>query len=64
MGNVADMATEIIYPVKKLAYLTEEQARKISDFRFRYRLQSENEAIRRLIELGLEAAKRGQKEKA
>ncbi len=62
MGNIADMATEIIYPIKKLAYLTEEQARKISDFRFRYRLQSENEAIRRLLELGFEAAE--QKEAA
>lgn len=62
MGNIVDMATEIIYPIKKLAYLTEEQARKISDFRFRYRLQSENEAIRRLLELGFEAAE--QKEAA
>ena len=63
MGNIAAMA-EIIYPIKKLAYLTEEQARAISDFRFAYRLQSENEAIRRLVDLGLEAVKRGQKEKA
>lgn len=48
------MARETAYPVKKLVNLTEEQAKRISDFRFDQRLQSENEAIRRLIELGLE----------
>ncbi len=49
------MARETAYPVKKLVNLTDEQAKRISDFRFDQRLQSENEAIRRLIELGLEA---------
>lgn len=58
------MATDAIYPVKKLVYLTEEQAEMISDFRFSKRLQSENEAIRQLIALGLEAAKTRQKESA
>lgn len=51
------MATTPSYPVKKLVNLTDEQAARISEFRFDRRLQSENEAIRRLIELGLEAAK-------
>lgn len=55
---------EVIFPVKKLVRLTEGQEKRIADFRFSKRLQSENEAIRRLIELGLEAAKQGQKEKA
>lgn len=50
------MAKETVYPVKKLVNLTEEQAARISDFRFEQRLQSENEAIRRLIEIGLEAS--------
>lgn len=45
-----------IYPVKKLVNLTEEQAQQIADFRFKQRLASENEAIRQLIALGLEAA--------
>jgi len=49
------MARETAYPVKKLVNLTEDQAKKISDFRFNHRLQSENEAIRHLIELGLAA---------
>lgn len=55
---------ETLYPVKKLAYLTDEQAAAIADFRFSNRITSENEAIRQLIELGLEAAKARQKEKA
>jgi hypothetical protein len=58
------MAAETIFPVRKLVYLTEGQAVAISDFRFAKRLQSENEAIRQLIELGLEAAKQRQKVKA
>lgn len=52
---VVFMARETAYPVKKLVNLTDEQAKRISDFRFDQRLQSENAAIRRLIELGLEA---------
>ncbi len=50
------MAKEIAYPIKKLVNLTEEQAKRISDFRFDQRLQSENEAIRRLIEIALDRA--------
>lgn len=49
------MSKETVFPVKKLVNLTEELAKRISDFRFEMRLQSENEAIRRLIELGLDA---------
>lgn len=49
------MSREPAYPVKKLVGLTEEQAERISDFRFDNRLNSENEAIRQLIELGLQA---------
>ena len=52
------MSRDTLYPVKKLVNLTEDQARRISDFRFENRLQSENEAIRRLIERGLEAGDR------
>jgi len=65
MRNIAGMATgETLYPIKKLVNLTEEQAKRIADIRFAMRLQSENEAIRRLLELGLDAAEKRQKEQA
>jgi len=46
------------YPVKKLLGLTEEMAERISDYRFEARINSESDAIRQLIELGLEVVKR------
>ena len=46
------------YPVKKLIALTEEQAEQISDYRFDARIQSESEAMRKLIEIGLETVKK------
>ena len=45
--------TETIYPVKKLVPLTAEQAQRIRDYRFAQKIDSENEAIRQLIEAGL-----------
>lgn len=53
------MAKEPLYPVKKLVYLTDVQAKQIADFRFAHRLQSENEAIRQLVEIALEAVSKG-----
>jgi hypothetical protein len=53
MRYFSDMARETAYPVKKLVNLTDDQAKRISDFRFDQRLQSENEAIRVLIEIAL-----------
>ena len=50
------MSKDILFPVKKLVNLTEEQAKRIADFRFEKRLASENEAVRVLIELGLDAS--------
>jgi hypothetical protein len=47
---------EVIYPVKKVIGLTAEMAECIREFRFRRRIDSENEAIRQLIKLGLKAA--------
>lgn len=62
MRHSADMQKDsTIYPIKKLINLTEEQARQIADFRFEKRLASENEAIRRLITLGLQAVKEEKK---
>ena len=52
------MSKETAFPVKKLIYLTDEQARMISEYRFDKRLNSENEAVRQLIDIGLDAAKR------
>ncbi len=51
------MAKPLTYPVRKLVHLSDAQAERISTFRFESRITSENEAIRRLIELGLESAK-------
>lgn len=48
-----DMAKDTQYPVRKLAYFSEEMATAISDFRFKNRISSENEAIRMLIQRGL-----------
>lgn len=50
------MSKDTVFPVKKLVNLTEDQAKRISDFRFEKRLASENEAIRVLIGLGLDAS--------
>ena len=45
--------TSTIYPVKKVVNLTAEQTQRIRDYRFAERIESENEAIRRLIDAGL-----------
>jgi hypothetical protein len=45
--------TQQVYSVKKLVPLTREMAERIRDYRFTERIESENEAIRRLIEAGL-----------
>jgi hypothetical protein len=49
-------AREQIFPVKKLVPLTAELAERIKTFRHEQRINSENEAIRQLLELGLKAA--------
>lgn len=53
------MPSQQIFPVKKLVNLTAPLAARVSAFRFDHRLQSENEAIRRLIEAGLSALDAG-----
>lgn len=55
------MSKPVVFPNKKLINLTEEMLARISDFRFDRRLSSENEAIRRLIEIGLETSGYGLK---
>ncbi|MBX6745234.1 MAG: hypothetical protein IRY87_24630 [Acetobacteraceae bacterium] len=44
--------------VRKLVSLSRPLVQAIEDFRFQNRIKTESEAIRRLIELGLQAAKR------
>ena len=56
MRYLQGMSKDTVFPVKKLVNLTEDQAKRISDFRFEKRLASENEAIRVLIGLGLDAS--------
>lgn len=55
------MAKQAVLTAKKLVALDPEMVKAIEDFRFEERIRSESEAIRRLIELGLEAAKQGEK---
>jgi hypothetical protein len=43
--------------VRKLVSLPRPMARAVEDFRFEQRINTESEAIRRLIDLGLAAAK-------
>jgi metal-responsive CopG/Arc/MetJ family transcriptional regulator len=43
---------------RKLVTMPHELAKEIDDFRFEHRIKTEVEAIRRLIELGLQAAKK------
>jgi Arc/MetJ-type ribon-helix-helix transcriptional regulator len=44
-------------PVRKQVNLPPEVAEQVDEYRFAHRFKSESEAIRRLIELGLEQAK-------
>jgi hypothetical protein len=44
---------ETVFPVKKVIALSNDMAKRIRDYRFTERIESENEAIRRLIEAGL-----------
>ncbi|MFD1627674.1 hypothetical protein [Azospirillum griseum] len=59
-GDVAYITCMAVNPettVRKLVSLPKPLAAAILDFRFEQRIGTESEAIRRLIELGLEAAK-------
>ncbi len=49
---------ESAFPVKKLISLTASLAERIKEFRFQRRIETDNEAIRQLLELGLDASKR------
>lgn len=55
MGYMLDMAKDTQYPVRKLAYFSDAMAEAIATFRHDNRIASENEAIRRLINMGIAA---------
>jgi hypothetical protein len=44
----------IEHPVRKMVTLSAATAKAIADYRFQHHLKTESEAIRRLIEAGLE----------
>ena len=46
------------FPIRKALSFTAEQWERVKSFRFDERIATEADAVRRLIELGLEAAKR------
>lgn len=54
MRYMLGMAKQTKYPVRKLSYFSDEMAKAIDDFRYMQRIPSENEAIRQLINRGLE----------
>lgn len=57
MRYIGHMAKPAMLTAKKLVALDPEMVRQIEDYRFAARIKTESEAIRRLIELGLEAAR-------
>jgi hypothetical protein len=56
IGHIAGMQNRPPLPVKKLIAFSEDQAKAIAEFRFEKRISSEREAIRYLIDIGLDAA--------
>lgn len=51
------MAVNPVTTVRKLVSLPREVVSSIEDYRFQNRIRTESEAIRRLIEMGLETAR-------
>lgn len=56
------MAKPKIMVTRKIVSLPPDTAEAVDEYRFQHRVKTESEAIRRLIELGLEAAKVKQQE--
>ncbi|MCH8683877.1 hypothetical protein [Pedomonas mirosovicensis] len=61
VGYITYMAINRETTTRKLVSLSHEKVREIEGYRFENRIKTESEAIRRLIDLGLEASKREQK---
>lgn len=47
------MASTTAFPVRKMLWLPDDLAEQIKDYRHEKKIESENEAIRRLIKRGL-----------
>ena len=54
---ITDMAVNPETTTRKLVSLPNAMVQAIEDFRFRERVKTESEAIRRLIEIGLDVTK-------
>ena len=52
---------ETTFPVRKALQFTAEQWEKVRAFRFDHKISTEAEAVRRLIDFGLEATKQQSK---
>lgn len=61
VGYITFMAINRETTTRKLVSLSHEKVREIEAYRFDNRIKTEAEAIRRLIDLGLEASKRERK---
>ena len=55
MGYTRDMSSTSKYPYKRLIQLDNAMKAAIRDFRFEHKLMSDAEAIRQLVDAGLEA---------
>ena len=64
VGYITRMAVNSENTVRKLVSLSRAQVQSVQDYRFDERIQTESEAIRRLIDLGLKAAHKGAPTKA
>ncbi len=56
---MAGGGAETAYPVRKALGFTAEQWERVRAFRFEHRFATEAEAVRRLLDLGMEAVGRG-----
>lgn len=51
------MSEELTYPVARRIYVTKDMAQQLADYKFARRINSEVEAIRELLAIGLETAR-------
>ena len=52
------LMAERAFPVRKMLTFTDEQWEQVRKFRFANEIETENEAVRQLIDLGLQASKK------
>ena len=59
IAYVPGMSSETAYPVRKALGFAAGQWERVRSFRFEHRFATEAEAVRRLLDLGMEAVARG-----